>query len=122
MKNNRIPTIAFWVIFVPLLICTVYFWVNAFSKGSYGSNPRAACLLQMRNVQQSVRTYAIVKNLDFGERVTIEELETFSGASFKDKTCPEGHPYQWIELVPEIGDLYLHCTNPEHRKFDHSDW
>jgi hypothetical protein len=124
VKRHLIPTIVFWIISLTILSIVGFFWISPFKGSSYDSpqRRRAGCVMNIRNTQQSVRSYANLKNVAIGSVVTIEDLNKLNGFPSKDLKCPEGYVYEWNEVVPEVGQLYLRCTNPKHLNFDYSDW
>ncbi len=117
------------------LISILFIGARAWKKGS----DRAASILQIRNVQQAVRSYGNMYNKKINVAGEIPDGEIFGDDKFM-KTNPTGegnHPaggtYTFTiaapTTIPSVGTLYMETTtggteaeialmNPT----DHSDW
>lgn len=120
MKTNRGATIAFWVIALVILGGVAFLWISSGRRVPHGSH-RARCMMNVRIVQQAVREYQNAEDVEVGSRVSIGCLIE-AGYLDSVRTCPDDHPYRCEEVVPEIGQLFLRCPDPDHADFDHAHW
>ena len=82
----------------------------------------AACVLNIRNVQQAVRGHQGVENLNFGAPLDSSFLAKYLR---KPPVCPAGGTYTFKTEVPEFGVLYCTCSHAVrkgHEPDDYSDW
>jgi len=115
------------------LISILFIGARAWKKGS----DRAASILQIRNVQQAVRSYANMNTANPGDTVTGLSDELFGKGKFIEvnpttKTHPAGSTYSFAiatpTVIPQIGALYMNTTggtdaadfNPKTGTYD--DW
>ncbi|WAC21570.1 hypothetical protein OVA24_09255 [Luteolibacter sp. SL250] len=112
------------------LISILFIGARAWKKGS----DRAASILQIRNVQQAVRSYANMNGINPGETPTFtapegQDAKTLKGELFgegkfitNDPTAegakhPAGGNHKYsitaATVVPEIGDLYMTVTGTD---------
>ncbi|MEP2775214.1 MAG: hypothetical protein ABJQ29_02050 [Luteolibacter sp.] len=100
------------------LISILFIGARAWKKGS----DRAASILQIRNVQQAVRSYSNMNNKNAGDTVTTLKTELFGAGKFmeNDPTTatadgntrhPAGGTYAFAiaapTVIPAIGTLYM---------------
>ncbi|MGJ8645162.1 MAG: prepilin-type N-terminal cleavage/methylation domain-containing protein [Luteolibacter sp.] len=95
------------------LISILFIGARAWKKGS----DRAASILQIRNVQQAVRSYSNMNNKNAGDTVATLKADIFGAGKFieNDPTVAGGHPagtgYVFAiateTLIPAIGVLYM---------------
>ena len=87
---------------------------------------RAGCIMNIRNVQQGMRSYMGMNGHVPQADVPGFSLDTLIGqGAFLDAEprCPSGGTYTWIEGVhPPVGVLMLRCSHPDHVPANHSDW
>ena len=116
------------------LISILFIGARAWKKGS----DRAASILQIRNVQQAVRSYANMNGVNPGATVGTLETDVFGPGKFIENKPtgvgkhPAGGTYQFTiaapTIVPDIGDLYMETTGgdtPEEfnpKAGSHDDW
>ena len=124
------------------LISILFIGARAWKKGS----DRAASILQIRNVQQAVRSYANMNGINPGETPTFTAPEggvakTLQGELFgegkfitSDPTADDAkHPaggdrkydIATPEVVPDIGDLYMTVTGTDAEDYiptETADW
>jgi type II secretory pathway pseudopilin PulG len=115
------------------LISILFIGARAWKKGS----DRAASILQIRNVQQAVRSYANMNGVNPGATVTGLDGELFGDGKFIENdptagTHPAGGTYAFTiaapTVVPDIGVLYMVTTGgTEPATFNpkagtHDDW
>lgn len=82
----------------------------------------AACILNQRNVQQSVRSIQNMNHLKPGDTIVWDEI--FGPGKFLSSkpTCPIGDNYTLANLIPEPGTLVCPCKNPDHQPINFKDW
>lgn len=97
---------------------TLFIGARAWKKGS----DRAACILQTRNIQQAVRSYANMNNLEIGDPLPWDEI--FGEDKFIEQkpVCPMGGTFTFSETIPEVGDLAGQCSHEDHRPENHDEW
>jgi type II secretory pathway pseudopilin PulG len=108
------------------LISILFIGARAWKRGS----DRAGCILNMRNTQQAVRSYANMNNLNPGDTVTGWKVKVVGTGLFmeKDPTCPGSGTYAWAAdtTIPPIGTLAITCSlsaDPDnHQPADSSGW
>jgi len=106
------------------LISILFIGARAWKKGS----DRAGCIMQIRNVQQAVRSYANMNNVNAGSTVTGLSGLVIGTGKFVEKTpaCPGGGSYTGLtDTVPAVGTLYMTCslaTTESHVPGSYNDW
>lgn len=94
------------------LISILFIGARAWKKGS----DRAASILQIRNVQQAVRSYSNMNGRSILDTVPTLQTEIFGAGKFieNDPTVvghPAGGSYTFViaapTVIPSIGDLYM---------------
>lgn len=113
------------------LISILFIGARAWKKGS----DRAASILQIRNVQQAVRSYSNMNNRNPGDTETGLVDEIFGAGKFIETNPVGTHPgggdlaFATAEptVIPAIGTLYMTVTGTDAEDFepestDISDW
>jgi len=95
------------------LISILFIGARAWKKGS----DRAASILQIRNVQQAVRSYANMNGKNPGDLTAVTKADLFGAGKFleNDPTAVGKHPggstYLFViaaeTTIPAIGTLYM---------------
>jgi prepilin-type N-terminal cleavage/methylation domain-containing protein len=136
-RRRGMTLIELTVVIVVLLSLVTLLFVSAraWKRGS----DRAACILNIRNVQVAVRSYQNLNGLtpkaprQF-ELVTLEEVPLSlaeaifgrSGYIDKEPVCPAGGEYSFGSFgVPKIGELALSCDLADKEKHipeNHDSW
>ena len=104
------------------LISILFIGARAWKRGS----DRAGCIMNIRNVQQAVRSYANLNGLNVGD--TIASTDIIGTGLFVEKTptCPAGGTYSGFGAqVPDVGDLYMTCSmaaSDRHEPTSYTDW
>ena len=92
------------------LISILFLGARAWKAGS----DRAACIMQIRNVQQGVRSYANMNDIAVG--TTVGGLNAFVIGPGKfvemNPACPGNGTYSFAatDVVPSVGTLYMTCS------------
>lgn len=94
---------------------------RAWRKGS----ERAGCIMNIRNVQQSVRSYKNMNGYDIGD--TVDWSEVIGPGKFVERTpvCPSGGTYTYVKDHPKVGELACRCSlehSESHVPTSHEDW
>ena len=96
------------------LISILFIGARAWKKGS----DRAASILQIRNVQQAMRSHANMQNLNIG--ATIARTDIIGTGKFIERDPVGNHPAPGHNFataaptaVPALGTLYLTVTGAE---------
>ena len=100
------------------LISILFIGARAWKRGS----DRATSILQIRNVQQAVRSYSNMNGKNAGETVTGLQGEIFGAGQFIENdptagTHPAGGGHQYAiaapTVIPAVGTLYMEVTGPD---------
>lgn len=100
------------VILVILSLITILFvGARAWKRGS----DRAGCLMQIRQVQVAVRSYANINGHVLGDDVSPLSLQTevIGSGKFLEQTpeCPANGAYTFGgNTIPALGTLYMTCS------------
>ena len=86
---------------------------------------RAGCIMNIRNVQQAVRSYQNMNGHSIGETLPLNQV--IGPGMFVEQmpVCPAGGTYTFTKMIPQVGELACRCSH-EHDKAhvpaDHQDW
>ncbi len=103
------------------VIPILFIGARAWKQGS----DRAACILTQRNIQQAVRSYQKMNNLEPGAPLNLKavivnlQMETFN------TTCPAGGTFTISETIPPTGVLVATCSHADdmgHAPKDNGNW
>jgi prepilin-type N-terminal cleavage/methylation domain-containing protein len=106
------------------LISILFIGARAWKKGS----DRSACIMQIRNVQQAVRSHCNMNAVNPGATVTGLQTLVIGTGKFIEKTpsCPASGTYSYGgNTVPSIGTLYMTCSlssSDSHVPVSYTDW
>ena len=107
------------------LVSILFIGARAWKAGS----DRAACIVQIRTVQQGVRSYASTKNITPGTTVNGLSALIIGTGKFVEKNpvCPGGGTYTFTtaNVIPTIGALYMACSlsaSDGHEPDNIADW
>ncbi len=113
------------------LISILFIGARAWKKGS----DRAASILQIRNVQQAVRSYSNMNGQNPGATVTGLKAEIFGAGKFIENDPTLGtHPASGVSyaiaadtVIPVIGTLYMTTSGTDAADYapkagTHGDW
>jgi type II secretory pathway pseudopilin PulG len=116
------------VILVLLSLLTILFiGARAWKRGS----DRAACILQIRQVQIGVRSFANMNGYVADQAVAPLDLESevIGPGKFLESTpfCPAGGTYTFKKnQIPRTGSVYMKCSldkdQDHHPKHPHKSW
>ena len=97
---------------------TVFVGARAWKRGS----DRAACILNVRNVQQAIRSYQKMNDIQIGAPIPWNEI--FGEGHFLEKRpiCTGADRYTYAETFPAVGKLACECSHAEHAVPNHADW
>jgi len=110
------------LILLPLLIIPVLFiGARAWKKGS----DRAGCIINQRNVQQAVRAYQSMNNLQPGDRIDWKEIVGPGKLLESEPACPALGKYRYQARIPASGVLVVECSKAgeeAHVPKEHREW
>lgn len=112
----RAVAVAFGAMAVFILPST-YFWKRR--------TDREGCVLNLRNAQQAMRSYQGMNGLWVGGHPGFGHQTLIGPGNFLEvePQCPGGGTYTWEEgRIPDVGELFLHCSHPDHVPDDHTGW
>ena len=105
------------------LISILFIGARAWKKGS----DRAGCIMNIRNVQQAVRSHANMQGLNIADAFV--ETDVIGAGKFVEKTpdCPDANGAYTMGggVVPDVGTLYMTCGlagTDGHVPGEYSDW
>jgi len=105
------------------LISILFIGARAWKKGS----DKAGCILNIRNVQQAMRSHANLNNVAIGEALVNGSL--IGSGLYMETTpkCPgDKAAYTFLAVVPAVGTLYATCGNATdaatHKPAAYADW
>lgn len=87
------------------LIAILFVGASAWKKGS----DRAACIMNIRNVQQAVRGHQNMSNAAIGDTITSTAIIGTNGYIQTTPTCPAGGAYTLAGTYPALGTLAYTC-------------
>jgi len=104
---------------LPILAGTSVLFVGAraWKKGS----DRAACIMNVRNVQQAVRSQENMSHLKPGAPIPWAKIAGPGALLSVMPTCAGG-TYTLEKSVPKLGTLACKCSNPDHAPSNHDTW
>ena len=114
--------IAFWIIMSVLFSIGIYGWFFVGVSPRPRNSDKAYCIMNQRNLQQAVRSYANMESLKPGDPLDWSKI---IGPGLLLETKPVGPvhgDYLLSPVIPEPGTLAAPCQNPEHRPADTKDW
>ncbi|MFD0894096.1 prepilin-type N-terminal cleavage/methylation domain-containing protein [Luteolibacter ambystomatis] len=110
------------------LISILFIGARAWKKGS----DRAGCLMNIRNVQQAIRSYGNMQALTPGATIPASKTATQvligSGLFMENApTCPGNGTYAGLDgtTIPNVGSVLLTCNfadGPAHTPTNTGDW
>ena len=106
------------------LISILFVGARAWKRGS----DRAGCIMNIRNVQQGMRSFQNMNGYSAGETVPGAISEIIGEGKFveSDPTCPGTGTYSFMDdELPESGSLYMTCSLEaveKHAPSDYGDW
>lgn len=107
------------------LISVLFIGARAWKKGS----DRAACILNIRNFQQAVRSYANMNGKNPGDTVPAFNTTIVGAGLFMETspTCPGGGTYTGLTdtTIPAVGTVALVCDfadGPAHTPENTAAW
>jgi type II secretory pathway pseudopilin PulG len=104
------------------LIITLFIGAQAWKDGS----DKASCILNIRNVQNVIRSYQNLNGLDTGTPMDVAGDLTGPGNFIQSlPVCPASGTYTYASAVPPIGTLAVSCslaTSDEHVPQNFAGW
>ncbi len=111
------------------LISILFIGARAWKRGS----DRAGCILNIRNVQQAIRSYGNMQALNPEDAIpdsgTRESVLVGAGLFMENApACPGGGTYSGLDgtTIPAVGDVILVCDyadgGPSHEPSNTDDW
>ncbi|MEP2777548.1 MAG: hypothetical protein ABJQ29_07345 [Luteolibacter sp.] len=110
------------------LISILFVGAQGWKRGS----DRSLCLMNIRNVQNGIRSFSNMYGYSPGQNVAGLQMRIIGLGKFVEKTptCPASGNYTFgtsfgPDTVPPIGELYLRCdlsAQLGHAPTDYADW
>ena len=106
------------------LISILFVGARAWKRGS----DRAGCIMNIRNVQQGMRSYQNMNGYSAGDTVAGALREIVGQGKFVESspTCPSNGTYSYMDDdLPLAGSLYMTCSlaaTEKHVPSDFADW
>lgn len=105
---------------LPVLSATSTLFVGA--RAWKNGSDRAACILNIRNVQQAVRSYQHMNDMKEGDPIPWDKIFGEDGFLDAKPTCPAGGAYKFSDTFPPVGGLSCECSESDHRPASHDGW
>jgi prepilin-type N-terminal cleavage/methylation domain-containing protein len=111
-RKNGMTLLELTVVILVLLslISILFIGARAWKKGS----DRAGCIMNIRNFQQAVRSYANMNGLDPGDTCPALNTVIIGSGKFMENapTCPSNGTYSGTTAttVPNVGTVQLSCS------------
>lgn len=110
------------VILVLLTLITILFvGARAWKSGS----DRSTCIINIRNIQQAVRSHQNLNGLADGTSLDVADLTGPTNYLGVTATCPAGGTYTYESAIPTPGTLMITCsfeTTFQHVPTNHAGW
>lgn len=103
------------------LISILFVGATSWKMGS----DRAGCILNMRNIQQAVRSHQNATEKHNGDSLTASDIVGSTGYITTDPVCPSNGTYTLSATFPPTGTLALTCDQAstlDHVPRDTSGW
>ena len=106
------------------LISILFVGARAWKRGS----DRAGCIMNIRNVQQGMRSFQNMNGHSAGDTVAGAKNEIIGPGKFVESPprCPGTGDYRFMDdELPGAGSLYMNCSLSgveKHVPSDHGDW
>jgi Domain of unknown function (DUF4190) len=105
------------VILLLTAISVLFIGARAWKKGS----DRAACIMNIRNVQQAVRGHQNINSLDVGTPLDLNDIFGPDGY-LEQPVCPLGGTYTFSNSIPAVGTVICKCSHADHVPTGTSTW
>ncbi|MCH7228719.1 hypothetical protein, partial [Haloferula sp. A504] len=104
------------------LIAVLFIGGRAWKRGS----DRASCIMNIRNVQQAVRSHQNLNGVPDNAPIDIV-TDLVGGDNFlrTEPVCPAGGTYSMVSAIPELGTLAIECslaTSEDHVPSFYAGW
>lgn len=97
---------------------TLFVGARAWKKGS----DRAACIMNIRNVQQAIRGHQNMNNIKEGATINWNEIIGGDDAYLPQPVCPAGGTYTFLKVYPKMGEVACSCSHADHVPVGTSTW
>lgn len=95
------------VVVLMTLTFVLFIGVRAYQQGSH----RASCLLNIRNVQQAVRSHQNTQQLKVGDALMASSIyDTVGSVYLRSPICPGSGSYELSPTIPTYGTAALTCS------------
>ncbi len=92
---------------IPILVTGAKAWEK-------GAN-RSACIMNQRNVEQMIQSYANLKSLEEGASLDMEKIMADLEVEGISTTCPDGGELIISPIYLGSGESHSQCTVPDHQ-------
>ncbi len=104
------------------LIAVLFIGGRAWKRGS----DRAGCIMNIRNVQQALRSHQNLSGVPDGATINItSDLVGADNFLRTEPTCPSDGTYTFASVVPDLGTLAMTCSlagSDDHEPDFYSGW
>lgn len=101
------------VLLVALATSTTYLAIRA-----QAARDKMECWMQIRNIQQSIRSWSGINGLGVRELITWSKVVGMGNFINPESLhCPSGGDYLLSPLTPDLGQLAAKCPHPEHQEY-----
>jgi prepilin-type N-terminal cleavage/methylation domain-containing protein len=88
------------------LISILFIGARAWKEGS----DKAGCIMNIRNVQQAVRSYQNMNAKNSGDALTAADITGAGNFLEVPPVCPGAGTYTYGTTIPEVGTLFVDCS------------
>lgn len=88
------------------LISILFIGARAWKKGS----DKAGCIMNIRNVQQAVRSYQNMNAQNAGDSLAASDITGSGNFLETAPVCPGAGAYTYGSTIPAVGTLYMTCS------------
>ena len=89
------------------LVSILFIGGRAWKRGA----DRSGCVMNIRNVQQAVRSYQNLEEVDYGAAIDVSGDLVGSGNFIQaEPVCPANGTYSLASTMPEMGTLVMTCS------------
>ena len=98
---------------------TLFIGARSWKNGS----DRAACIMNIRNVQQAIRGHQNMNQISDGAVIDWDKIVGDSDDAYLPKpVCPLGGTYTFSKVYPKPGQLACTCSHADHVPSNHESW
>lgn len=117
----RVP---YWGVMLVFLAVLGLLFAGMFLPHNHRGCDRAACILNQRNIQNAVRSYANIHSLEIGDPIDWSKIIGIGQYIESAPKCPiyGTNTYDYSRTIPPLGVLAASCKDLAHKPSNIKDW